>query len=486
MRIALVVVSCLSIAVLAAIVLSDGSRGRRAFEVLTAVLIVVAVAVLFQVVADAGHLVANRVTMIALPAVMLLLLTTAETKWPSLLRHPKSGVLLLTLAGAGFVDGYQLGQVVVGAIAAAAAVAAAVIVVTIIDDRVAEFQYVGWTLLLLSASLTVAALCGPRLLVTSGRWWTVASTSLLPGLGLLAVVAAVLLGVPAYQRLSRERSSDRVGTIAAAVGLAVATTALSNSVAVVPPAVGAVAGCRGVQVHSVPFLAETPDGGANARRGPSSISDQLQRLGSACAVGVLGYCRGEALYDLRFPVRDGRWYVLPHGLGLVSSTAVLDLSPLRNLHHIGCPAEVPSSSPSAPRVRQAGGVLDISVDDPGAANTGVAIFRPAFPPDAQYRQILLDTKPLDGVRVPYNFSGDVRLFPRTSRVLLAVTSCIAAGVPDGRAGFYSLQLPVAGKRLSSAPTRVPGRVAQLLQSACRYQAGEGIPVVPSSPPRDGL
>ena len=93
------------------------------------------------------------------------------------------------------------------------------------------------------------------------------------------------------------------------------------------------------------------------------------------------------------------------------------------------------------------------MNDAGAPNTGVSIYRPAFPADSQYRQILLDTKPLDGIKVQYNFSGDVKLMPKTSRIVLAATTCLAAGVPDGTPLYYSVQLPVQKKKFSITPMK---------------------------------
>lgn len=365
-------------------------------------------------------------------------------------------------------------------------------------------------LILTAAALTVAALAGPRLLVTSGRFWTSQQIAILPALTLGTVLLAACFGVAGYGA-RRPRTStagpaggkgtadgsapDRLAAVATAVGLVVAVTALSSSIGNVPPPAGAVPGCPGVQVHAVPFLAKTPPDGANVRSGPSSITPQMQRLGGGCSVGVLGFCRGEPLYDLRYPVRDSRWYVLPHGMGLISSTAVLDLSAASSLRPLDCPGQVPAAGVDRLRVApavdgegpNAQPVLMFTAAAPAATNLGVAIYRPTFPVSDRFRQILLDTKPLDGAQVAYGYTGDAAIVRSHTSVIVVATPCLAAGVPDGEPVFQVVRLPVNGQQLKANAAEPDQDVrTKLLAAACRYQFGEGIPVVPAQLPTDGL
>lgn len=340
--------------------------------------------------------------------------------------------------------------------------------------------------LLVSLNFTVLALAGPRLLVTSGRVWRASQVALLPALTLSAVILAAVFGLVGYARTHpKGSSSDQLASIAAAVAVVVAVTTLSEATSNAPLPVGAVAGCQGVQVHHVPFLAETPDTGANARSGPTDLSSQLQRLGESCSVGILGYCRGVPLYDLPVPVRDARWYVLPHHQGLISSTAVRDLSPLSNLRLLHCSGDTGPANVTGFTVRAVGPELTISVTSLAAANVGVSVYRPAFPPVTRFRQLLLDTKPLDGAQTTYGFQSDAAIVPGDADVIIAATACLAVDVPDGRALFDDIGLPLRGRKFAATRiTLAPASpLAQgLLHAACRYQLGEGIPVVPAKPP----
>lgn len=470
-------------------------RASRWFATVAGLLLLTATAAAFGLY-DSLRLVANRPAVAALAAAL-----AVAYSWRAAALMLLGAVLVAVLGDHPLADG--LVGLAAGSVCGLAAL--------LLRKRLPAGQERRYAYAATALALAAAALAAPRLLVTSGTFWTAQEMSILPALTLATVVAAALLGVAAYgaagppapapagspPQPAHGGTTDRLSAIATAVGLVVAVTALSGTIGNVPPPVGAVPGCEGVQIHSVPFLGETPPDGANARAAATSISEQRQRLGGHCSVGVLGYCRGEPLYDTHYPVRDSRWYVLPHGLGLVSSTALLDLSAASTLKPVPCPGQLAPTGIAdlvvEPDTAEVGGndlpVLDIGATALDATNVGVAVHRPAFPPNARFRQLLLDSKPLDGATVPYDFTGDAKIVPGNTSVVVAATVCLAAGVPepDGKALFMQVELPLAGHPFSAEPVDPPaGTRDLLLQAACRYQVDEGIPVNPATYPPDGL
>jgi hypothetical protein len=104
---------------------------------------------------------------------------------------------------------------------------------------------------------------------------------------------------------------NRLVTIAAVIGIPAATIGVVELVAPVTPATATAPVCAGAALAGGSFFATTPSTGVNARSGPDTTYQQVQRFAANCTLSFDGYCVGEPVNDIRtteYP--DQRWLIL--------------------------------------------------------------------------------------------------------------------------------------------------------------------------------
>lgn len=178
--------------------------------------------------------------------------------------------------------------------------------------------------------------------------------------------------------------------------------------------------CPGAQIRGLPFRAVTQANGANARSGPGSTFEQVNRFPAGCSLGFDEYCVGQPFRDFNYDWPDGRWLRVPHGNGFVHAGAVLSVAPESKLKFRRCADGIPppgntsltvASNPDGSSTLEARSERAYSI---GFARLRTVNGRPL------YEQLVLDKSPDDG----FSYTGRL-----VSTDVVLAKACLAVEVP---------------------------------------------------------
>lgn len=269
------------------------------------------------------------------------------------------------------------------------------------------------------------------------------------GMGIVTAWAMQPLGENSTYTLAQP------GTLLAAAAAILAVTGGMNALLPVVPASITTQACPTARVRDVPYLATTlPDLGVNARAGAARNADPVGRYPGGCTIGFDGYCVGEPIDDLAYLGQtskrlDSRWLRVaqsrdwrhplahmlsgePDGTRFVSSgrvTVIATHGRLRKLPPTDCGAgsgDVADFTAPLPTTATNGNPVDLTPTGIRLYDYGAAVWLGGNSRSQSFRQV--DMGP-DGRLLWKAGVTATQLREKPAPVLIAVTACLAPGVP---------------------------------------------------------
>ncbi|WP_131803177.1 hypothetical protein [Parafrankia colletiae] len=224
------------------------------------------------------------------------------------------------------------------------------------------------------------------------------------------------------------------------------------------------------------FSGTTYGNGANVRSGARLDRPLLNTVAPDCAVGFIGFCVGEKVFDSTAGIPDARWFILPHGDGVVAS-AVIHGNPPSNIH----PSECPDSHPAPSEISLKVAVIPedplsaaLQVHGPHVQIVGFAAYyaeEPDSPSIRRWHQIGFTGEASPLFTVDWH-PGQLRLpVEPGERVPVAAVACLGGGSPTHVAHIAVLHAPgpTAPAELTPLPTPLSAQDDEnARQVACRY------------------
>jgi hypothetical protein len=261
--------------------------------------------------------------------------------------------------------------------------------------------------------------------------------------GVAVLVTARRLAKPDSQSGDKSAAST-LGVTGAAIGLPAAAIAAIQLLIPATDYDAAEPACAGVPILNAPFLAQTINGGVNARAGAAVGYEQRNRFAGGCTLGFDGYCIGEPIPEKRSELEDTRWYIV-HGKDyLVSAAKVLDQSPTSKLSSEPDPAcetkyggiRAPGELSFTPALND-GVTVGLKTHADRASLVGYAVYSES-PRSGVYGYSLvgLVSEEPDFVGTWNAASAGPELRKGSGHIQLAAAVCLAADVPYGDPAVY--------------------------------------------------